>query len=120
MFLNNGDVSRVSELFWVASDETKKVVFENLTWEIRVQNGAALGLAMVELLILVNRDMTIAIDRRRMKLRRLFHVPTNKELVSISKMSLDRDLINLTLLTPDHQEIDVTGVIEGEQMYQWR
>ena len=118
--LNNGLFSRVSDLFQAASDDAKNIIFEDLTWQTKVRHGDALGLEICDLLILVNRDMAIAIDREKLNLRGLFQLATEKEFVSISEISPARDLINLTLLTPDHQEIDALGFAEAKHSHQWR
>ena len=76
--LADGTFTRMSELFQAATDEAEITLFEDLTWNTKVRHGDALGLETDDLLILVNRDLAIAIDREAFKLRGLFNRATDK------------------------------------------
>jgi len=88
-------------------------VFEGQIFVASMREAMPALLGVGDLLILVNRDMAIAIDREELKLRGLFNPATEKEFVSISGSAPAPDLVDVTLLTPDHREVDAAGFDEA-------
>ena len=118
--LNNSAFSRVHNLFQAVADESQQSLLENLTWRTQVRHVDAQGLETDDLLILVNRDMAIAIDRENLKLRGRFNPATEKEFVSISGSAPVPELVAVTLLTSDHSEVSAAEFADSKHTHAWR
>ena len=98
-----------------------RLSLEDLTRQAEVQHDQARGIETSRLLILVNRDMALALDRRTFQLRGLFDPVTHKEFVSISDTAPAVDVLGaVTLLTQDHKEVEATGFDLAPRTHGWR
>ncbi|MDP6060153.1 MAG: DUF6259 domain-containing protein, partial [Pirellulaceae bacterium] len=115
-----GVFSRAHDLFKAAADEAEETSFADLTWKTKLQHGDAQGLETDDLLIVINRDMALAIDRDALTLRGLYDLKHNMEFVSINRGLPAPDLIDITLLTTDLQEVGAFGFDQAEHSHEWR
>ena len=118
--LDHGVFSRVHDLFKAAADEAAGMSFADLTWQTKLQHGDAHGLETDDLLIVINRDMALAIDRNALTLHGLYDPKHNMEFVSIGSGSPSPELIDITLLTAEHREVGAFGFAEAEHSHAWR
>ena len=108
---------------WLPAEDTAR--------DIKVQQGQARGVETDELLILINRDMALALDRRTFQLRGLFDPATNKEFISITDKSPAVDILGgVTLLTKNHDHLrsgptnriilEAIGFDKARRSHEWR
>ena len=94
---------------------------EDPTRQARVQHDQARGVETGKLLILMNRDMALALDRSTFRLHGLFDPATNKDFVSISDTAPAVDLVaGLILLTPDRKQVKAIGFDRARRTHAWR
>jgi len=118
--LDGGAFSRAIDHFKEAVDEVDQNSVSDLTWQAKLQCGEVQGVETKDLLVLINRDMALAIDRDTLTLRGLYDPKHNMEFISISGSNPAIDLAEITLLTADHQEVGVFGFSQAEHSHEWR
>jgi hypothetical protein len=118
--LDTGAFMQVANLYRAVSAEAAALDFTRLTWQSKVHHDEAQGLEAGDLLIILNQDVALALDREQFKLRGLYSVATKKEFVAISGQAPPVDLVGVTLLTADHAEVEAYGFDEAERSHQWR
>jgi len=118
--MSQGLFSQVRESLLAADSAAAAVRLGKRQGKTVIRSGRAEGLETDDLLILMNQDMAVAFDRDSFRLQGLYDPDVGKGYVLTSTQAPAREVIGVTLLTPDRKETAAMGFDECERRYGWR